>query len=231
MNASILRSTFILGLTAFVATFALSHINAITYPIIQKQERQKQENALALVLPGYSIGEERSAGGDGYNFTYWIGEKTEGNRTIRAYAFIAEKPGYSGAIRTIVGVDEKSTVLGISIIRQSETPGLGDRVLEAASSATFFQAITGRAHEGGEAPSPWFQEQFKGLNAATKIEIVKKGDWNEAMRDELLRKNSVSAITGATITTRVVKDSIEEGVRTLKMALDEHAKAQEAPVR
>ncbi len=231
MNASILRSTLILGLTAFVATFALSHIKAITHPVIQKQERQKQENALALVLPGYTIGEERSVAVNGGSFTYWTAEKTDGPATMKAYAFIAEKPGYSGAIRTMVGVDDTGTVLGISIIRQSETPGLGARVLEAASRNTFFQVVTGRAHETGEEPSPWFQEQFRGINAAAKIGIVKKGDWNEAMREELLQKNEVSAITGATITTKAVKDGIEEGMATLRTALEEHAKAQEAPAR
>lgn len=231
MISSILRSTLILGLTAFVATFALSHIKAITYPVIQKQERQKQENALALVLPGYTIGEERSAAVNGGSFTYWTAEKTDGTATMKAYAFIAEKPGYSGVIRTMVGVDDGGTVLGISIIRQSETPGLGARVLEAASRNTFFQVVTGRAHETGEEPSPWFQEQFRGLNAGTKIGVVKKGDWNEAMREELLLKNSISAITGATISTRAVKSSIEEGMALLRTALDEHAKAQEAPAR
>ncbi len=229
MKASILRSTFILGLTAFVATFALSHIKAITYPVIQKQERRKQENALALVLPGYTTGEERSAVVNGRSFTYWTAEKTDGTLTLKAYAFITEKTGYGGVIRTMTGVDDRGTVLGISIIRQSETPGLGARALETASRSTFFQVITGRARETAGEPSPWFQEQFAGLNAAAKIGIVKKGDWTEAMRDELLRENSISAITGATFTTKAVKDGIEEGMAALRMALDEHAKAQEAP--
>lgn len=231
MNSSILRSTIILGLTAFVATFALSHIKAITYPVIQKQERQKTESALAQVLPGYTVGEERSSTAGAGAFTYWTASKTDGAATLTAYAFIAEKAGYSGVIRTMVGVDDKGTVLGISIIRQSETPGLGARVLEAASRNTFFQVVTGRARRGGEEPAPWFQEQFRGLNAGTKIDIVKKGDWNEAMREELLQKNSVSAITGATITTKAVKDGIEEGMARLKTALEEHAKAEEAAAK
>ena len=33
---------------------------------------------------------------------------------------------------------------------------------------------------------------------------------------------------GATITTKAVKDSIEVGMATLRIALEEHAKAQEA---
>jgi len=51
------------------------------------------------------------------------------------------------------------------------------------------------------------------------------------MREELLQKNSVSAITGATITTKAVKDGIEEGMARLKTALEEHAKAEEAAAK
>lgn len=231
MNSSIPRSTFILGLTAFVAAFALSHIKAITRPVIQKQERRKMESALELVLPGYTVGEERSAPAGKGAFTYWTASKAEGDATRKGYAFIAEKAGYGGTIQTMVGVDENGAILNISIIRQSETPGLGARVLEAASRNTFFEVITGNAKSADEEPTPWFQEQFRGINASARIEIVKKGDWNESMREELMRKNAVSAITGATITTKAVKDSIEEGMARLKAALDEHAGHEEANAR
>ena len=47
---------------------------------------------------------------------------------------------------------------------------------------------------------------------------IKKGDWNPDLRDELLKKNAISAITGATITTRAVRDGIETGFQLLGMA-------------
>ena len=50
-------------------------------------------------------------------------------------------------------------------------------------------------------------------------DVVKKGDWNPNMKEELQGKNAISAITGATITTRAVRDSIEAGIKILKIEL------------
>ncbi len=43
------------------------------------------------------------------------------------------------------------------------------------------------------------------------------------MKAELLEKNSISSITGATITTKAVRDSIENGVQMLDRALQTNA--------
>ncbi len=230
----ITRPTIILALIAFVATFALSHVRKITYPNIQKQDKQKQENALAMAMPGFKIKEEKTVRIEGTSFTYWIGEKIENNATTRGYAFISEKGGYGGPIKSVVGVDEKGSIIGISIIQQSETPGLGSRSTEIASRETFWGhyfggSSSGRDHAGlkEESVLPWFQEQFTGLNVNKKIEIVKKGDWNPAMREELLARNSISAITGATITTKAVKDGIEAGILKLNKALEMEKAAAE----
>ncbi len=216
---NIAKPTIILALIVFFATFALSHINKITYPDIIKQEKQKQENALAVALPGYRILSEKKSCIDGSDFIYWTGEKIQEGRVLKGYAFIAEKNGYSGPVRTIVGVDEKRIILGISIVQQSETPGLGARCTEIASKETFIQHFFGRSAAHEEKPSPWFQDQFKGLDTGVKILVMKKGDWKPEMRRELLEKNGISAITGATITTRTVRDSIEKGIINLKKAL------------
>ncbi len=47
----------------------------------------------------------------------------------------------------------------------------------------------------------------------------KKGDWHKEMKDELMQHNAVTAITGATITTKAVTQSIEEGIQKLHKAL------------
>ena len=77
MNKSLVKPTIILAVIAFIATFALSHIKKITYPSIQKQERQKRDAALMAVLPGYTITEEKRAPIDNREFTYWIAERSK----------------------------------------------------------------------------------------------------------------------------------------------------------
>jgi electron transport complex protein RnfG len=46
------------------------------------------------------------------------------------YAFIATGTGYGGTIKTMVGMYKNSTISGVNIISQSETPGLGTQIAE-----------------------------------------------------------------------------------------------------
>lgn len=217
---NIIKSTIILAIFAFAAAFALSHVNHITQPNIQKQLEEKQRNALLSVLPGFSITDEKKVIIEGKEFVYWTGEKDGSRVKSKGYAFITEKPGYGGPVTTMAGVDDKWQILGISILQQTETPGLGSRSTEIASSKTFLQVISGESSGVEESNVPWFQQQFAGLKADGRINIVKMGDWNAGMREKLLALNSISAITGATVTTRAVRDSIEEGISRLRKAIE-----------
>ncbi|MDY6935423.1 MAG: FMN-binding protein [Spirochaetota bacterium] len=216
---NILKSTVVLAIVAFSASFVLSHVYRITHPNILKQAKEKQERALSVVLPGYSNITEKKIKIDEKDFQYWIGKKWEDGKTRKGYAFIAEKAGYSGLVKTMVGVNELGIILGISILQQTETPGLGARCIELPAMETFWGYLFGESStDDVESILPWFQEQFNGLNANNRIEILKKGDWNPDLRNELLKKNAISAITGATITTRAVRDGIETGFQLLGMA-------------
>ncbi len=228
---NIIKPTLILAIVAFTASFALSHVYEISYPNILKQEYQKQEKALTLVLPGYSIDikDKKSVAIDGKDFVYWIGIKKENKRRkiLKGYAFISEKSGYSGTVKSMVGIDEKGMILGISVLQQSETPGLGARSTEVASQMTFFEYLFGEPSTADEeAILPWFQEQFSGLDSQKKIKILKKGDWNAEMKEELLRENAISAITGATITTKAVRDSIEAGIQKIQTCIKAEQKTR-----
>ncbi|HRZ25895.1 MAG TPA: FMN-binding protein [Spirochaetota bacterium] len=223
---NIVKPTLVLGLIALVASMALSHIKKITYPNILKQEKEKQERALAMVLPGFAVGDKVAVKLDGGEFVYWPAHKDESGAVKKAYAFITSSTGYSGDVVSMVGVDEAGTILGLSILQQGETPGLGARSVEVASKNTFWQTITGNAKEEGEM-SPWFQQQFTGLNGKNKITITKKGDWDPSIKDELLSRNAITAITGATITSRATIKGVEKGMDSLAKALE--AASQAAP--
>ena len=217
---TIIKPAIILMLVAFLSALALSHIKKITYPRILLLKQQKEENAIAIVLPGYVIGEQKQVDMEGEKFTYWEAEKKDENdKAVKGYAFITGSPGYSGDVVSMVGIDEGGTILGISILHQTETPGLGARCEEVASSKTFFGAIFGSDTAEEEDLLPWFQEQFKGLKINEKIGIFKNGDWNESMKEGLIEKNGVTAITGATITTRALIKSLEKGIANLNEAL------------
>jgi electron transport complex protein RnfG len=227
MFRAIIKPALILSAIAFIASFALSHVNRITKPEIAKRLQMKKDEAYAAVLPahlGYVIIEkDKKTVIDGKEFVYTIAQKSDGDKKIKAYAFETEKSGYSGVIRSIIAVDENMKLLGISIIQQSETPGLGARSKEMQSSGTFFSHFFGNA-ENNEPPKvqSWFEEQFSGRDCTKPIGILKKGEFasaSEELKKELAEKNSVSAITGATITTKAVIDSIAVGIERLQKAL------------
>jgi len=62
--------------------------------------------------------------------------------TKTGYAFKASGNGYGGNIDILVGLDNNFTIIGISILSQTETPGVGSRITENS-----------------------FTDQFKGLSA------------------------------------------------------------------
>ena len=57
--------------------------------------------------------------------------------TTIGYGFVAVGSGYGGEISILVGLENKTTVKGIVIISQNETPGLGTRVAEEPFTSQF----------------------------------------------------------------------------------------------
>jgi electron transport complex protein RnfG len=208
------KPTLILAAITLCAGLLLAGVNSVTYQQIEMLNEQKEKDALAKVLPGFEITDTNTAP---EGELYWSAKNSD---NVKGYAFISEGPGYSGTIRVMVGVDSNLNIVGISILAQTETPGLGARCIEVQSSNTFLDVITGNLTEESD-PTPWFQKQFRMLDGSRQIFISKKGDWNESIARELLENNEVSAITGATITTKAVRDIIESGIEKYRSIITE----------
>ena len=179
------------------------------------------------MLPGYKISKKETVTIRKKTFRYWVAVKQEKGSVKKAYAFEASSPGYSGEVKSMVGVDEKGTLLGLSILKQTETPGLGARCEEIATSVTFLGFLQGKNSPPDEITQPWFQYQFNGLSLMKPVKIAKKGDWKPSIKDELLAKNSITAITGATITGKAVIT----GLTSAKALLDEALKLKKENFR
>jgi len=86
----------------------------------------------------------------------------------------------------MVGVDTTGTIKGIKIMQQVETPGLGTKVEEVRYGENF----------------SWFQDQF--LNhVAQGLAVDKDG-------------GKIISVTGATISSRAVANSIKKGLSKLE---------------
>lgn len=164
----VLRITLILlAITAIVAA-ALAAANRITAPIIRENNERKTQEAIQTVLKsGYDT--------EITEFDNQNGVVTKVYRGADGYAVQVAPVGFNGVITMMVGIDNQGNILGISVVNQSETAGLG--------------AVCAAKNEKGQS----FRTQFVGKSGV--LSVIKSGEAGEA---------EVSAITGATITSKAV---------------------------
>lgn len=180
------RHGFILGIFCAVATGLLAGVNLLTAPAISRQAQAELQASLADVLPE-AARFEAAADGDYYN-------AVDANGAFVGAAFVCVKKGYASDIRTLVGMRSDGTITAIKILSQNETPGLGTRINEVKDDFTLFDLLRGKTRAASS--SPWFLEQFRGKNAAGL--------------------EGVQTITGATISSRAVIDSVREKAQQIK---------------
>lgn len=151
-----------LAVIVFVAVILLMYVNNITTAKILEQREAKIVTQLENIFPDM----------DKYELKDDIYIVLKNGETI-GYTFIAKGKGYGGEISTLVGIDKDFAIKEITVMSNTETPGLGIRITLAS-----------------------FTDQFKGLKS----------------QDVVLSKNGgkVDAITGATISSRAVTDSVKK---------------------
>ena len=180
----ILRFGATLTIVALIASGSLAWINKITRPRILLQQENELNNGLFAVLPNTDEGKIEPVF-DGDAILYYKGYADKKRTEFVGYAFLALGTGYSSTIRTLVGIDPEGAILGIKILFQQETPGLGTRCEEIRSGET----------------TPWWQDQFIGEPSLGIAVDKDNGD--------------IESITGATITSRAITNSIAEQAKTV----------------
>ncbi len=203
----IIKLTVALMVISMVAGLAIGVANSKTKDKIAAQAQEAQKSALEAVFPEKVTIAEKKGKGD-LPAKYWTASNEKG---FVGYAFEVSSRGYAGDIKYMVGVNPNGDILGMTVLEQSETPGLGSRVQEVASSKYIWNPMA-----KSEKVKPWFTEQFEGLSSLKPIQIEKSlGEWHKidnSGREQLKQRNAVSAITGSTISTRAVTRGIEEKV-------------------
>jgi H+/Na+-translocating ferredoxin:NAD+ oxidoreductase subunit G len=85
-------------------------------------------------------------------------------------AYEAAGMGHEGLIHVMVGVDTTGKIIGISVTTQSETPGLGSKVVE-----------------------PSFTKQFKGMTLSDSLNLSAKGGKIDAVSGATVSSKGVVA--------------------------------------
>jgi electron transport complex protein RnfG len=193
---NILRLSIVLTIITLIAAFVLAEIYKITKPRIELQKLAKTQEALAIVLPEAKLlvpvnkksPVKDSDGNVLYEkeeVLYYKGYAKMDTTHLTGYAFKASGSGYSSIVETMVGIDTTGHIKMIKIISQKETPGLGALSVNS-------EPFNGKK---------WSTLQFigKGIN---DLKVDKDG-------------GPIVSITGATITSRAITNSIKDKLTTL----------------
>ena len=126
----------------FASVGLVTWTDNITRDKIEEQEEQQIQSMLKEMFPSMS---EYTFEDDIYTI-YSDGAGV-------GYAFLAVGKGYGGDIDILIGLEDETTIKGITIISQSETPGLGSRIAESSFGDQFVGvniADVALRQEGGE---------------------------------------------------------------------------------
>ena len=215
--SEIIKLALALALVCFLSGIIISFTHLSTEQKIEAQKLFEQRSALAQVFaPGARIVD--TVGTPPLPRQYWIARN---GPFITGYAFVVECAGHLGTIRYVVGIDEKGRIMGMKILSQSETPGLGARVEEMVSEKSLWNAFGSGVRKNGY---QWFMEQFKGISVNKPVYVSTAVEWQflpDKIKKEFTGCNTVSAITGATLSTRAIIAGLEKNLPTWYAALHE----------
>lgn len=154
------RITGVLLAICLVTALLLGAVNQITKPRIDAIQAEKIRTAMSQVLqadeyvpwegdlPGHVIALYlANSGGAGIG---WVAETSTS--------------GSQGIIEMMVGIGMDGTVTGVSVIKHSETPNIGTKVV---ADQSVLDRFTGMSHENGEITVNSGTNRFDGISGAT----------------------------------------------------------------
>ncbi len=138
-----MRFIGVLAGVCIIAALVLGSLYNITKPIIAEQKIKEMQQALERAMPGADSYEKK---------VFSRGEYFEcfQKKEFIGYALFITGAGYSGDIKMLLGMRKDGTILGLEILAQTETPGLGAKCIEIKRGQN----------------QPWFLRQFYGKNIA-----------------------------------------------------------------
>jgi Na+-translocating ferredoxin:NAD+ oxidoreductase subunit G len=166
-----LKYGLILGFICFLSSSVLAIVNNVTEPKISQQKEKEESSAFGELMPESLAFKARYR-----DETIIYYAAYDGNNKLNGFIVKAKTRGYSSDIETAASLSLKLEIIGVKILSQNETPGLGNRIIE-----------------------PAFLGRFQGKSADTL--------------------NEVQAITGASISSRAVINSVRDKIQELKEQL------------
>lgn len=125
----------LLGTVALLASLSLAVVASSTHEPIAAAEARDLQDSLSQVLPaGYAqnnlLQDTVELERNGAPVKLYLARQ---DGKVAAAIFQTAERGYSGEISVLMAVDLAGQVLGVRVLKHTETPGLGDKI-EAAKS-------------------------------------------------------------------------------------------------
>lgn len=141
LKSSLTNMVIVLTVIAIVAGAVLALINSVTAPQIEKINAENLAAGIKTVMGSteISVAEPEiltaTVGGKEKAFTVYAVSDNAGNP--RGKAVLTSENGFGGELQVLVGFDNTGTILGYTIQKTAETPGLG------AKANVWFQQAAG----------------------------------------------------------------------------------------
>jgi Na+-translocating ferredoxin:NAD+ oxidoreductase subunit G len=225
----------VLTMVSLIAALGVSSIFLLTANTIKKKELAIRMEALYNVLPGLQDLMEITPSNTADQDQVYKGLDKTGQ--VIGYATCGEAQGYSSRIKVMVGIDPSlEKILGINILAQNETPGLGTKVIEVESTTTLWSLIFGKKLKplDRDDSEPWKLPFFRqperikifGLPKETKNKIqpwfqeqFKEKTYNQLVVSKVKNPDKITAITGATVSTKAVINAVQDAIDKIKITI------------
>ncbi len=147
--------------TCLVVAFLLGLVNMVTLPNITARKKAATDAALKQVVENpdasefsdaLELSDDMTAAASGAGATLSALYAVTEDAAPAGYAFTVVSSGSQGNIEMMVGVDEADVVTGVSIVSNSETPGIGSKVMgnePTASGTPVLDQFIGKSPEDG----------------------------------------------------------------------------------
>ena len=182
LRGKLLYQGLLLGGVALLTSAALAIASHLTEPDIKAAEAADLKQSLTQVLPGNYDNDLLKdtvtlPGKEGDVLVYRA--RHAGKVDAVVYRVIGH--GYAGALVCVMGVSREGKILGVRVIKHSETPGLGDKIDPAKSD--WIHSFEGK-WLGDPVPDKWAVkkdggvfDQFAGATITPRgvVKAVKQG--------------------------------------------------------
>ena len=176
----IIKLTVTLFLTCVVVAGLLGLVNKVTEPNITKANKEKTEAAMQQVVAdpeGSTFSDALEVTADMEAAAASVGAKvTEASEVLAdgahaGYTLKVVASGSQGSIEMMVGVDAEGTVTGVSIVKNSETSGIGSKVMSnepTANGVGVLSQFTGKSAADGTLVVGKNVDAISGATVSTK---------------------------------------------------------------